>query len=118
ARAGTISAYQSVDVRINQYSGDGGNSNGLIVGSSFGAPLSSGTGTSYKPPTIQGVLDGIKRPSEPGEGFLGGVLGGPPKPYTFGFPGVSPIPEPRTWVLYAFAAVLGAWVLRKELRAS
>ena len=49
---------------------------------------------------------------------LGGLIGKPISPIKIGLPGVSPIPEPRTWALYGFGAVLAAWAVRKQLRST
>jgi len=121
AHAGSITGYKTVDLRINQDSqgqNEDGDSHHLILGASLGAPL--GAPGLPKPPTIQGVLDLVKPPpSAPGSpGFYGGIVGGGTGPIKVGLPGVNPIPEPRTWVLYVFGALLGIWVVRQELRES
>lgn len=123
ARAGSITAYKAVDLKINQDSqGNQDEDSGrLVLNSSLGSPL--GGSSSSKGPTLQGILDLIKAgnpgPGAPGNpGFLGGIMGGKPGPIVIGLPGVNPIPEPRTWLLYVLGAVLGVWVVRQELRAS
>jgi hypothetical protein len=114
AQAGSITAYKAVDLKINQ-DWQGQNEDRLV--------LNSGLGSSSTGPTLQGILDliqagnsGSGAPGNPG--FLGGIVGGRPGPFVVGLPGVNPIPEPRTWVLYVLSAVLGVWVVRRELRAS
>jgi hypothetical protein len=90
----------------------------LVLQASLGAPPATQPG---KLAALQGILDELK-PKGPGNddghGFLGGLVGGKPGPIFTGSPGVNPIPESRSWVLYALGAVFGLWVVRKELRAA
>ena len=67
--------------------------------------------------SIQDVLNNLKfdpKSIKVAENILSTVIGKPIHVSVAG-PGVSPIPEPRTWLLYAFGAAIGAWALRKQL---
>jgi hypothetical protein len=117
ANAGAISGYSALDLQIYQGSQSQNQNVTLVLNAFLGSPL--GGSTSYSGPTIQGVLDQLKLPySWSGSDFVGGFVGGKPCPLIVGLPGVNPIPEPRTWVLYALGALIGAWAIRKELRSS
>lgn len=118
--AGSISPGQGVDLKITQDL-QGSDSLRLVLQAQLSSALGGNPQTNG---TIQGILDQLKSsrpvhlPANPGGFFAGLIGGGKPGPITIGLPGVNPIPEPRTWVLYALAAVLGAWVVRKELRTT
>jgi hypothetical protein len=118
ASAGSISNLQGS--QNSQGQNQDGNSSGLILQLSLVGPL-GGSGSSNSG-SLQAVLDGLKttRPYfQAPPGFYGGLAGGKPGPIVIvGLPGVNPIPEPRTWLLYVFGALIGVWVVRKELRAS
>jgi len=116
ASAGSISQSNAIDVGIAKDLNDPSSSR-LVLHAPFSTTL--GEASSPKPVSIQGVLDRLKdAPSIGSPGFFGGLVGGRPNPIKIGLPGVNPIPEPRTWLLYGFGALIGAWVVRKELRAS
>jgi hypothetical protein len=66
---------------------------------------------------IDKILKGLKFDLPTKTAFLNEIIGHPihirivPQ-------SVSPIPEPRTWALYGFGALIAAWVIRNQLRST
>jgi hypothetical protein len=66
---------------------------------------------------IDKILKGLKFDLPTKTAFLSEIIGHPIQirivPQS-----VSPIPEPRTWALYGFGALIATWVIRNQLRST
>jgi ABC-type cobalt transport system substrate-binding protein len=83
----------------------------LFVPQSWGNDNSQGN----EQGSIQDLLKGIRFDIKTKTAFLSQIIGHPIIIKVVP-PSVSPIPEPRTWALYGFGAVIAAWVIRKQLQ--
>jgi len=90
-----------------------GSSTGLIL--TLFAPTN--WGSTQGSDGIDRILKGLKLDLPTKTAFLSELIGHGPIHIRIVPQSVSPIPEPRTWALYGFGALIAAWVIRSQLRS-